>query len=226
MITFDLQTIDQALDDNTDYSITYTYGLTPCYCHQHRPEPDNEDAITTVFTGRGVTGVLEALAQIVHENNLGTEDVVAAQARLDNILKERDGFSVRLREIQAKITRLTELIEEAKNEDSVGGWELIQKRNRLEQEEGIVSTLFEGVEGPIKAFEDRVKLAMAIEKITEQAKTGELNVDESMSDDILDLARVPSEESRRTVGAIVYYFMQRIAMSKTNRLVIEPVKAS
>lgn len=229
MSIFDPQTIDQVLDNNTDYSITYTYGLTPCPCHQHVDEPDNEDAVTTIFTGRGVTGVLESLTQvlvIVGENNLGTEDFVKAQARLDNILRERGEFSFRLREIRAKITRLTELIEEAKNEDSVEGWKLIQKRNRMEQEEGVVNTLFEGSEEPVKHFENRVKLAMAIEKITEQAKAGELNVNESMSDDVLTPAYVPQEEDRRTVGALVYYLMQRIAMSKTNRLVIEPIKAS
>lgn len=222
--------IDQVLRDDADYSVVFIHDMDPdCCgdCHNANCSPDDDGPIKHSYSVHGITGVLEAMAQVlvvIDEEDLGTENPVFAQESLDNDIQRQADTRRELDEVRAAIARLDTEIQTAVSQGIDDAQdEALRRRSSLCRRESELSKLvgFRGVH--VQLAQETVDFANKIAEIIRATKAGTLDLDAPMGEDEnhSGWGWVPAYEPRRTVGALIYYYVKNLPDPDSTRLVIK-----
>lgn len=196
--------VDEMFDEDIDYTIVFDRGLGIL----------TAPGFETSYTGHGVDGALGAMAQILVQMSESDFDFDIESAKIDSsasVTADDLGLNDDLRKIRESISQFTETIDQAADQNSPDVAEAIKQRNNFRSyEKGLVESI-ESIDRMLLNGKHAVELLELIEKIIADTKSGNLDLEAEVAQELLEAAGVPDGEPRRTVGALIFHYVAHLA---------------
>lgn len=217
--------IFEVLSENTGYLVTFTEEWNVSSQSYDADVEYSSDLTSKVhhFVGQGVDSTLRAVAWV-----LATVDDLPPISLLEDSLERMRQRKIDLPEelvqVTARLAELDALIGATPDQEIREVRQAIGERQRLRKDEGDVRGAMRTIDESIDLSARDLRFYELAHSVVDAVRAGSLDVTAPVDEDLLTEAGVPDHETRRDLGAFIYYFTNSHLDSETRRLLIRPVR--